>query len=108
MSELIFKEESFRIVGACFEVYNTKGFGFTEPIYQACLQYEFELQGVPFIAQPELPVVYKGYKLEHHFKPDFTCFNKIIVEIKAVASLTDAHRAQTLNYLHTTDFNWVF
>ena len=104
MSEIIYKDESFKIIGACFEVYNHKGFGFTEPVYQECLIHEFGIQGIPFVSQPELPMMYKGQMLEHSFKPDFICFEKIILEIKAVASLTDAHRAQILNYLHATDF----
>lgn len=104
MSEIIYKEESYKITGACFEVYNQRGFGFTEPIYQECLEIEFELQKIPFIAQPEIQLEYKGRKLEQFFKPDFICFDKLIVEIKAVSALTDAHIAQTLNYLNATNF----
>jgi GxxExxY protein len=105
MSEIVHKEESFKIIGACFEVYNQKGFGFTEPIYQECLAHEFVLQGIPFVSQPELPMAYKGRPLVHTFRPDFICYEKIIVELKSVAGLTDAHRAQTLNYLHATGFD---
>ena len=104
MGEIVYKDESFTIIGACFEVYNHKGFGFTEPVYQECLQHEFSLQGIPFVAQPELPLTYKGLPLLHNFKPDFICYGKIIVEIKSMSALTDAHRAQTLNYLHATEF----
>ncbi|MBP6002621.1 MAG: GxxExxY protein [Pyrinomonadaceae bacterium] len=104
MGEIIYKDEGFQIIGACFEVYNHKGFGFTEPVYQECLQHEFTLQGIPFVAQPELPMTYKGIQLAQKFKPDFICFEKIVVEIKSVAGLTDAHRAQTINYLHATAF----
>ena len=92
------------IIGSCFEVYNQKGFGFTEPIYQECLQIEFSLQGIPFIAQPELQQSYKGKLLNQFFKPDFICFGKIIVEIKSVASIIDAHQAQAINYLNATGF----
>ena len=60
MVEIIYKDESFKIIGAWLEVYNQKVFGFTEPIYQECLQHEFMLQGIPFVAQPELPMTYKG------------------------------------------------
>ena len=104
MEELLYKEESYRIIGACFEVYNNKGFGFTEPVYQECLQHEFTLQNIPFSAQPAIPMNYKGITLNQHFVPDFVCFGKIIVEIKSVSALSDAHRAQTLNYLHATSF----
>ncbi|MEO7674752.1 MAG: GxxExxY protein [Pyrinomonadaceae bacterium] len=104
MEGVIYKDESFKIIGACFEVYNNKGFGFTEPIYQECLQHEFLLQEIPFVAQPSIPMSYKHIPLIQHFVPDFVCFGKIIVEIKALSVLTDAHRAQTLNYLHATGF----
>ena len=104
MSEIRFRDESYRIIGACFEVYNEKGFGFTEPIYQECLVKEFILQGIPFVSQPELALRYKGDLLEQTFRPDFICYDKIIVEIKSVSAFTDAHRAQILNYLHSTGF----
>lgn len=102
MAEILFKEESYRIMGACFEAYKQKGIGFTEPVYQECLQVEFTLQEIPFVSQPQLQLEYKGNLLAQHFKPDFICFGKIIVEIKALTSLADVHRAQTLNYLHAT------
>ncbi len=105
MVDVLYKDESYKIVGACFEVYNQKGFGFTEPVYQECLQIEFALQDIPFIAQPLLELDYKGTRLAQYFRPDFICFGKIIVEIKAVAALMDAHRAQTLNYLNATKFD---
>jgi GxxExxY protein len=104
MGEIIYKDESFKIIGACFEVHNHKGFGFTEPVYQECLQHELTLQSIPFVAQPELPMTYKGLPLVQKFRPDFICYEKIVVEIKSVSSLTDAHRAQTINYLHATEF----
>jgi GxxExxY protein len=91
-------------MGACFEVYKQKGCGFTEPIYQECLQLEFSLRGVPFVAQPALVLEYKGTILEQFFKPDFVCYGNIIVELKALEKLMDAHRAQSLNYLNATKF----
>ena len=104
MAELVYKNESFAIMGACFEVYKQKGCGFTEPIYQECLQLEFALRGVPFVAQPALSLEYKGTLLEQFFRPDFICFGNIIVELKALEKLMDAHRAQSLNYLNATKF----
>lgn len=97
--EIVYKDESFRIVGACFEVYNDKGSGFHEPVYQECLEIELALQGVPFKAQGELDLSYKGRRLKQVYKPDFVCFDKIIVELKAVSALNDEHRAQVHNYL---------
>ena len=104
MAEIIFKEESFRIIGACFEVHNEKGSGFVEPVYQECLELELGLQAIPFAAQKELKLAYKGHSLEQTYKPDFVCHEKIIVEIKAVSELTDVHRAQVHNYLKATEF----
>ena len=104
MSDLIFKEESYKIIGACFEVCKLKGIGFTEPVYQECLKYEFELQGIPFVSQPAFELEYKGRKLEQTFRADFICFGKIILELKALEKLVDAHRSQALNYLNATGF----
>jgi GxxExxY protein len=104
MEKILYRDESFKIIGACFKVYNNKGFGFTEPIYQECLEHEFAIQEIPFVAQPGIPMTYKNRPMQQRFVPDFVCFGKIILEIKSVASLTDAHRAQTLNYLHATDY----
>ncbi len=104
MSELVYKEESYKIIGACFEVYKQKGCGFTEPVYQECLAIEFELQNIPFFAQPKIQIEYKGRTLEQFFKPDFVCYNKIIIEIKSLPNLIDVNKAQTLNYLNATNF----
>lgn len=102
MAELFFKEEVYRIVGACFEVYKEKGHGFVESVYQACLEMEMELQGIPFDSQRVIALEYKGRRLDQSFKPDLICFNQIILEIKAVKDLADEHRAQLLNYLKAT------
>lgn len=104
MKNILFKEESYKIIGACFEVYKQKGCGFTEPVYQECLQIELALQGIPFLSQPELNMEYKGKPLTQFFKPDFVCFGKIIIELKAVDRLIDPHRAQAMNYLNASKF----
>ena len=104
MADLLYKDESYKIIGACFEVYNQKGYGFIEPVYQECLQIEFELQGIPFVSHPEIQMSYKGTLLSQFFKPDFICYGKIIVEIKSVSAIVAAHRAQAINYLNATEF----
>ena len=96
------KEETYKIIGACFEVYKEKGCGFLEPVYQECLAIEFKLQTIPFTAKKPIALQYKGYKLQHTYEPDFICFGDVIVEIKAVSKLVDEHRAQLLNYLNAT------
>jgi GxxExxY protein len=100
--EIVYKEESYQIVGACFEVYKEMGCGFLEAVYQECLELEFTARGIPFRPQAELGLTYKGRVLNQKYVPDFICFDKIIVEIKAVSQLTDAHRAQVHNYLKAT------
>jgi len=102
MGNLIYESESYRLRGAMYEVHTEKGSGFLESVYQECLEKEFRLQGIPFVAQPELKLTYKGEELEQTFKPDFVCFSKIIIELKAVEKLTDKHRAQVHNYLNAT------
>ena len=104
MTEIIYKEESYAIVGACFEVYNEKGSGFLEPVYQECLGIEFEYQQIAAIPKPSLILSYRERILAQVYQPDFVCFQKIIVELKAVSELVDEHRAQLLNYLHATRF----
>lgn len=102
--EVIFKEECYRIMGACFEVYKDKGCGFLEAVYQECLEIEFELQNIPFQAQVELVLNFKGRRLKKGYTPDFVCFDKIVLEIKAVSKLIDEFRAQLHNYINATGF----
>ena len=101
-TEIIFKEESYKIIGACFEVYKTMGCGFLEAVYQECVSMEFTSQGIPFIAQPSLQLSFKGHPLKQTYEPDFLCFNEIILELKATKNLVDDFRAQTDNYFKTT------
>lgn len=102
MEEFRNKEATYRIIGACFEVYNEKGCGFLEPVYQECLEYELGLQEIPSQSQPSLQLSYKGHPLKHTYEPDFICFESVVVEIKAVKKICDEHRAQLLNYINTT------
>jgi len=104
MVEIIYKDESYKIIGACFEVYNEEGCGFLEPVYQECLEIELGLQGIPFHSQQQLELHYKGRLLTQRYIPDFVCYDKIVLEIKAVSALTDEHRAQVHNYLKATGY----
>jgi GxxExxY protein len=101
-TEIIYKEESYAIMGACFAVYRDKGSGFLEPVYQECMEIEFEHLKLPAVSKPKLELTYRGRVLSHRYEPDFVCFSKIIVELKAVEQLADEHRAQLLNYLKAT------
>ena len=102
MENLLYKEEAYQIVGACFEVYKEKGFGFLENVYQEALEMELKLQSIPFSAQEGIDLYYKNQKMKQKYIPDFLVYDKIIVEIKALEKLTDKHRAQMINYLHAT------
>jgi GxxExxY protein len=104
MAEIIYKEESYRIMGACFEVYKEMGCGFLEPVYQECLEIELASQGIPFRPQVKLALQYKGKTLKQVYVPDFVCWGMIVVEIKAVKELAPEHRAQVHNYLHATGY----
>jgi GxxExxY protein len=104
MTEIIYKKESYAIIGACFEVYNAKGCGFLEPVYQECLAIEFEHQRIPAIPKPLLTLSYRDRTLQQTYQVDFVCFEKIILELKGASTLADEHRAQLLNYLHATGF----
>jgi GxxExxY protein len=92
-------EEVFRIQGAIFEVNRVMGAGFLEAVYQECLALEFAARDIPFIAARPLSLAYKGQPLKQTYVPDFICFDRVIVELKALGALAPEHRAQVINYL---------
>jgi GxxExxY protein len=100
--KLLHEEDSYQIIGACFEVCKEKGCGFLEPVYQECIEIELRLRAIPFIAQQSLALEYKGCVLKSKYEPDLICFERIIVELKAVTELCDERRAQVQNYLKAT------
>ena len=101
---LLYREEIYRIQGAVFEVYRAMGAGFLEAVYQECLALELARRGVAFAAQRPVSLDYKGVRLRQTYTPDFVCFEKIILELKAVRQIAPEHRAQSLNYLRATGF----
>ncbi len=104
MSDIIlFKEESYRITGACFEVYNHMGSGFLEAVYQECLAIEFAAQNIPNVEHPIIQLKYKTHALKKIYVPDFLCYDEILIEIKATKQLENDDRAQIINYLKATD-----
>lgn len=102
MVELIYADESYAIRGAVFEVYKEMGPGFLEAVYQECLSKEFIRRSIPFVAQAQLKITYKGEPLSQTYVPDFICYDKVIIEIKGVKSITPEHKAQLINYLKAT------
>ncbi|MCB0599211.1 MAG: GxxExxY protein [Lewinellaceae bacterium] len=103
MSDLIYKEEAYKIIGACMEVYNTLGPGFLESVYQEALAIELEERGIPFVQESAIAIRYKGRELRKKFYADFLCYEDIIVELKAQDALLPNHEAQVLNYLKGTE-----
>ena len=99
---ILYKDEVFQLMGACMAVHTDKGNGYTEPVYQDCLEIELRHLDIPFDSQRNFPIQYRNIQLRHTYTPDLLCYDKIIVELKAVKSLTDEHRAQVLNYLKVT------
>jgi len=102
MAELLFKNEVYAIIGAAMDVYNHLGAGFSEAIYQEAMEIEVESRNIPNNPQQDIFIHYKGQKLKSFFKPDFICYEKIIIEIKAMDCLTSREEAQLLNYLKAT------
>lgn len=103
MTNLIYKEKSYRITGICMEVHNNLGSGFLEIVYKDALEYEFKKAGILYEREKEFKVHYKGIILPHKFYADFVVFDKIILEIKAVSGIVDEFIAQSINYLRVSE-----
>jgi GxxExxY protein len=99
MSDLLFKEESFQLVGLCMEVHRDLGKGHDEIIYKDALVVELSRAGIPFEREKKHEIIYKGVLLAHPYFAGFVVWNKIIFEAKAIESLADSHIKQVLNYL---------
>ncbi len=99
---IIYKEECFAIQGAVYDIYREMGCGFVEAVYQECLEKEMARRDIPFKSQILLNITYKGETLTQTYKPDMICYEKIILELKALKETGDEHRAQLHNYLKAT------
>jgi GxxExxY protein len=102
LSELLYKDEVYAIIGAAMEVHNEFGVGFLEPVYQEALEIEMKSRSIPYTAQQMIPIRYKNHVLKKSYVADFLAFNKIIIEIKAIDQLSGREEAQLLNYLKAT------
>jgi len=102
MHKEIYKDEGYRFMGAAFEVYNDRGYGMAEEVYQECLEFELELRGISFRAQQEIKCFYKGRELKKRYVPDLVVCDVLVVELKAVSVLCPEHEAQLINYLRIT------
>jgi GxxExxY protein len=99
MKSEIYKQEGYTFMGAAFEVYNDRGYGMAEEIYQECLEFELELRGITFQSKAELKCFYKGRELNRRYVPDLFVSGCLVVELKAVAELLPEHEAQLFNYM---------
>ena len=101
---MIYEQECYAIRGALYEVYGVLGTGFAEEVYQEAVEKELALRGVPFEPQKPLHLLYKGVQMEKAYRADIVCYDKIILELKAIKALLPEHDAQLLNYLKVTQF----
>ncbi|WP_339686765.1 GxxExxY protein [uncultured Nonlabens sp.] len=101
---ILYKEESFRIIGACMKGHTALGAGFLESVYHEALEKEFKNQEIEFDSKRKLQVYYNNVPLKKYFIADFICFIKIIIEIKAALFLHKDTEAQTINYLKSTNY----
>ena len=105
---LVYPNESYAIRGAAMRVYNVLGSGFLEAVYQEALEIELEKRHIPYEKEKELEIYYDDIKLDKKYVADFVCYDKIILELKAVKELDDSHRSQIYNYLKATGFKLGF
>jgi GxxExxY protein len=101
-NDILYKDECYKIIGACMNVHKELGPGFLETVYQESLAFEFFEQRIPFEKKKDIRIFYKDKLLDKCYKADFLCFEKIIVELKALSELSNDHISQLLNYLKAT------
>lgn len=99
MTEIIYKDESYNIISACFEVHNKLGKGFKEIVYKEALEVEFKKRNIPYEQEKTFKVVYDGQDLKHSFDADFTVYDKILLEVKATTQKIESFVKQSLNYV---------
>jgi len=104
MIDLIYKSESHAIIGAAIEVHRTLGNGFLEPVYQEALALELDMQNIPYEQEKQLRIQYKNQYLKKYYMADFICYDKVLIELKAVKCLIPEHESQVINYLNATGY----
>lgn len=102
--DLVYKEEAYNIVGCAMRVHAELGPGFLESIYHEALEIMFQIDGIPYKHEPIMQVEFMGHILKREHIPDFTCYDKIIVELKAQDALIGINRAQTISYLKASKY----
>jgi GxxExxY protein len=103
MVNILYKEESYKIVGACMNVHKKLGPGFLESVYSEALEIEFQRADIPYEKEKKLPVLYEGKPLKKYFRADYICYDSVIIELKATKYSVDADIKQTLNNIKATN-----
>ena len=101
---MLYWEESYKIVGCAMKVHSELGPGFLEAVYQEALEIMFQREGIPYKREPIFAVEFMGTVLSKNHVPDFTCYDKIVVELKALDSITGNNKAQVISYLKVTGY----
>jgi len=102
-SKILYKNESYAIIGACMKVHRALGPGFLEAVYEEVVEKEFIIQKIPYKRQVQLNLYYEGVQLKKQYRADFVCYDSIIVELKAVTQIPSVFYAQLQNYLKCTN-----
>ncbi len=101
-NQFIYKKETYNIIGAAMDVHRTLGMGFLESVYQEAMEIELAKRNIPFVPQKKIQIQYKDVILNQYYVADLFCYDKIIVELKAVSTILPEHEAQIINYIHAT------
>ena len=102
--KLLFRDECYKIYGCIYMVNKKLGSGFLEAVYQEALEIELKRENIPFISQQELKILYDGIPLKTKYLADIVCYDRILIEIKAISKINNQHKAQLMNYLKSTGF----
>ena len=103
-NKILYEEECYKIYGCIYTVNKKLGSGFLEAVYQEALEIELKRENIPFVSQKELKILYDGIPLKSKYIADIVCYEKIIIEIKAISKINNQHKAQLINYLAATGF----
>jgi len=103
-SDILYKDECYEIYGCIYAVNRKLGTGFLEAVYQEALEIELKRKNIPFVSQQELEILYDGIPLVNKYIADIVCYEKIIIELKAVSKISDQHKAQLMNYMAVTGY----
>jgi GxxExxY protein len=104
MPDILYKEESYKIIGCCMEVHKKLGAGFLESVYSEALEIEFKNADIPFEKEKKLPVLYDNKPMKKYFRADYICYDSIIIELKSSKYLIEADYKQTLNNIKATNY----